>query len=172
MKKLTPKAKWLFCFKIIFKLIFLFLFLGLPLIVFTVGIIEQVVSFANFTSAIIFIVAIVVLIALLISYIAALLVYKNYEYGLTEEGFRKKYGVISKKDISIPYERIQNVDIERSIIARILGLSEVNIQTAGEMATIRGAGSLISQESEGFIPGVLPEEAERIRKKLINRAKG
>lgn len=164
MRKLAPKTKWLFFLKSILKIFFVFtFFVFYPLFslleeIFKGGVAVFGTIIATF------------LITAIISYIAAFLIYKNYEYDLTKEGFRKKYGVISKNDISIPYDRIQNVDIERSILARILGLAEVNIHTAGEMS-FRGRSGLISKKSEGFIPGVLPQEAERIRKKLINRSR-
>jgi len=46
---------------------------------------------------------------------------------------------------------------------RILGLSDLQIQTAGYAGYIR---------MEGRIPGILPEEAERLREYLIKKVKG
>ena len=40
-------------------------------------------------------------------------------------------GVIYKVYTNIPYERIQNIDIYRGIIARLCGFSAVSVQTAG-----------------------------------------
>ena len=48
-----------------------------------------------------------------ISYIWARLSYKNYRYRLTDLALEKELGVISKKYVSIPYDKIQNVDIYR-----------------------------------------------------------
>ena len=39
--------------------------------------------------------------------------------------------MIWKRYVTIPYDRIQNVDIYRGVLARLLGLSDLNIQTAG-----------------------------------------
>jgi len=76
-------------------------------------------------------------------------------------------GVIWKKYISIPYERIQNVDIYRGILARILGLSDLHIQTAGYSAYGKhGMGS------EGRFPGLDTRTAEQLREQLVKRAKG
>lgn len=92
--------------------------------------------------------------------------YKYYRYELREDGFRKELGVIWKKYTTIPYDRIQNVDIYRGVIDRILGLSELHIQTAG-MSGFGQWGAL----SEGRLPGLLPETAEKLRDELIKRVR-
>ncbi len=97
------------------------------------------------------------------SYIWAKLCYRFYLYEFTEDAVKIEHGVIHKRYISIPYERIQNVDIHRSLWDRILGLSDLQIQTAGYAGYIR---------MEGRIPGILPEEAERLREYLIKKVKG
>lgn len=94
--------------------------------------------------------------------------YKFYKYELREDGFRKEHGVIWKKYVHIPYERIQNVDIYRGILARLLGLSDLQIQTAG-MSSVTGS---YGAGSEGRLLGVTKEEAERLRDELIRRARG
>ncbi len=101
-------------------------------------------------------------------HICAKLSYKNYKYELTEDGFRKELGVLRKKYVTIPYERIQNVDIYRSIIARILGLSDLNIQTAGASGYPGGGRGY---GAEGRLPGLSKEDAEQVRDELIHRAK-
>lgn len=90
----------------------------------------------------------------------AKLVYKNYFYELTNKSFRKERGVIGKKYVDIPYTRIQNIDIHRGLIARIIGLSDLYIQTAGMSGQI-GA--------EGTLPGLDPQEAIRLRDELISK---
>lgn len=100
----------------------------------------------------------------LFAYLWANLVYNNYRYELGDIGFKKEEGVIMKHYVTIPYDRIQNVDIHRGIIARILGLSDLKIQTAGFSAT--GAAS-----SEGRLMGLSQTDAEALRDELIVRAK-
>ncbi|MDP3947462.1 MAG: PH domain-containing protein [bacterium] len=99
---------------------------------------------------------------LIFLYVWARLAYRFYRYELREDGFRKEYGVIYKRYVTIPYDRIQNVDILRGIWARILGLSDLQIQTAG----VSGVAG-----SEGRLPGLSFEEAERLRDELIRRAR-
>jgi membrane protein YdbS with pleckstrin-like domain len=97
----------------------------------------------------------------------AKLSYRFWKYEITEDAVRIERGVIWKKYISIPYERIQNVDIYRGVLARILGLSTLNIQTAG----YSGAGRHGGIASEGNIPGISVDIAEQLRDDLIKRAK-
>lgn len=89
-----------------------------------------------------------------------------YRYELREDGFRKEHGIIWKRYVTIPYDRIQNVDIFRGLIARILGLSDIQVQTAGAIT----AGSY-GAFAEGRLPGINKEEAEKIRDELVRRAR-
>lgn len=107
-----------------------------------------------------------------ILYIAAAWVWAKlswhfYRYELREDGFRKEHGVIWKKYITIPYDRVQNVDIHRGILARLLGLSDLQIQTAGAIT----AGSY-GAFSEGRLIGIRRELAEEIRDQLVARVQG
>ena len=69
--------------------------------------------------------SIIIPIFLILCFIWAKLTYRFYRYESTDLGFRKESGVIYKKYVTIPYDRIQNVDIYRGILARILGLSDL-----------------------------------------------
>ena len=113
---------------------------------------------------------VILLILILLLYVWARLSYRFYRYELTEDGFKKELGVIYKKYVTIPYERIQNVDIYRGILARILGLSDLNIQTAGASAQVNRHG-VFGAGAEGRLPGLLHEDAEKLRDELIRRAK-
>ncbi|MBP9832441.1 MAG: PH domain-containing protein, partial [Candidatus Pacebacteria bacterium] len=101
----------------------------------------------------------------------AKLSYHYYRYELTDLGFRKESGVIWKKYVTIPYARIQNVDINRGILARLLGLSDLHIQTAGASASISRYG-MAGISAEGRLPGVSKADAEVLRDELVKRASG
>ncbi len=88
------------------------------------------------------------------------LVWRFYKYEFREHEFRKEHGVINKKYTSIPYRRIQNVDVDRNLLERMMGLSELKIQTAGERLG-----------SEGRIPGLEKEKAEEVRGELLSIAR-
>ena len=101
--------------------------------------------------------------AVLLAFAWSVLEAKSYKYELRDDAFRKEYGVIAKKFTSIPYDRIQNVDLYRGIVDQMFGLTQLQIQTAG---------SSISGLAEGNLPGLTLDEAEQLRDKLIQLAKG
>lgn len=172
MQQLDPKAVWLFFISYILRWAFLIIFIG-------------IFSFASFSTkrgemplapAVPFYITLVwnwgwLIVPLLIValYAWASLTYRFYRYELRADGFRKEFGVIYKRYVTIPYERIQNVDIYRGIWARILGLSDLQIQTAGASAV---GGNTARGLSEGRLPGLSREVAEQLRDELVRRAKG
>lgn len=106
-----------------------------------------------------------------ISYLTAKLTYKFYLYELADNGFKKESGIIWKRYVTIPYEKIQNVDITRGVIERILGLSTLKIQTAGASAPmIKTSMGIFHQESEGLLPGLDEKTAEELRDELVRRS--
>jgi len=164
MKQLDPKSVWLFFFSVIirwflFYLVILFLFASYSnrLVVFIVTILGTYFS-----------IILLIVLPVITAFIWAKLSYYYYRYELTESGFRKEYGVIYKRYVTIPYDRIQNVDILRGILARLLGLSDIHIQTAG----VSGASSIsYGAGAEGRLPGLSRQEAEQIRDELIARSR-
>jgi uncharacterized membrane protein YdbT with pleckstrin-like domain len=64
------------------------------------------------------------------------------------------------------------VDINRGLLARILGLSELQIQTAGASFSFNTRNSMNAIFAEGALPGISKEEAETVREELVKRAKG
>ena len=173
MKQLHPLSIWLFFMRYIPLILFLAATVN-GFIAFTFSLTTKVdpdkVSIGTyllegFTRGIPLILVLMVP-AFILAYIWARLSYNFYRYELAGDGFRKELGVIWKKYVTIPYDRIQNVDIYRGIWARILGLSDIHIQTAGMGATGK-YGAL----SEGRLPGLSREIAEQLRDELIHRAR-
>lgn len=107
------------------------------------------------------ILSIAFLVSVFVIWIMAKLTYRFYWYGVQEEGFQKKSGIIWKSYVTIPYGRIQNVDIRRGIWDHILGLSRLHIQTAGY--------SHPYSSPEGKLPGLSVKIAEQLRDELIKR---
>src|SRR3989344_4972203 len=143
MKQLDPKAVWLFFFSVMFRWFFIFVFLGFWLTGFFSGLFGEKdgeLSFYFLNWLWLIVPAILILI-----WIWAKLSYHFYLYELREDGFRKEHGVILKKYVTIPYDRIQ---------------------TAGGIT----AGSY-GAFSEGRLPGLPRQVAERIRDELIQRAR-
>jgi putative membrane protein len=94
----------------------------------------------------------------LLSLLWAWLFYLSYRYEFTKDRFNKESGVISKKYVTIPYSKVQNVDIYRGLTHRLLGLSSLNIHTAGVGGVAAG---------EGQLEGLSKENAVKLRDELI-----
>lgn len=83
--------------------------------------------------------------------------WRKLGYKLTEDEVALRHGVISTSFRSARYERIQAVDVVESIIARLLGLAAVRVETAG------GNASVIKIE---YLPKA---KAEELRAELLRR---
>ncbi len=166
MQKLDPKAVWMFFFRIFIAWFILFIFFSFWLF----GFLSSSGIYKSAASYILWVVIIFVLFVFF-CWFWAKLTYHFFYYQLTENAFKKEHGVIWKKYVSIPYERIQNVDIYRGIIARILGLSDLHIQTAG-YSSVHTRGRARGIGAEGYLPGLDKHIAQQLREELIRRAKG
>jgi membrane protein YdbS with pleckstrin-like domain len=127
---------------------------------------------SSFSGIIIGLVLGVLFIVIFFTEIYVQMAYKRWKYEITQTEIKIEKGIIWKKYTSIPYERVQNVDIKRGIIARMLGFSIVDIETAGRsgMRVSYGKyGRRKRYESEGHIPAVSVEGAEMIRDFVVKK---
>lgn len=86
--------------------------------------------------------------------------YKKMGYGLRERDIVFRHGFIFERTTVVPYNRIQHVSGNRGILDKLLGLSTVNIYTAG------GSGSDLT------IPGLLLDTAEPLKEAISERMSG
>ncbi len=61
--------------------------------------------------------------------------YNRFDYELTAGTFDVSSGVVSRRSREIPLERVQNVDVRENFLHRILGIAELNLETAGGSVT-------------------------------------
>lgn len=163
MQQLDHKAIWLFFLSSIFRFLILVIVVGgyISFMFLDPGVSGEISLERVFLP-----IVGILIVSLILAWIWAELTYRFYKYELREDGFRKEHGIIWKKYVTVPYDRIQNVDIYRGIIARLLGLSDLQIQTAGGIT----AGSY-GAFSEGRLPGLAHEVAEQLRDELVRRAR-
>lgn len=70
----------------------------------------------------------IVLIAVLFSWIS----WRFMRFQITSEAVELRRGVVFKKQSRAPLKRVQAIDIERRLLARVFGLAELNILNAGD----------------------------------------
>lgn len=99
-----------------------------------------------------------VLIALVVIFVITLAVeprrVRSIGYQLREDDLLFRRGIMFQRFVSVPYGRMQLVDITRSPIARALGLAELKFVTAAASTGV-------------VIPGLPMAEAEQLRDHLV-----
>ena len=163
MKELHPGAKWIFRVTAYLAVFFTFLILFFSIIGILISVIKSpVIIFSLIASTLL----IFLVLAVIFGEMYSNLSYKNWKYEFTQNELKTEQGIIWKKYRSVPYERVQNVEIHRGILARILKFSCLDIHTAGYSAV---AHSGVGGTAEGNIPAVSIEEAEKIREFLMKK---
>jgi len=157
--KLHPGARWIFRIRSYISLLLLLMILSS----FLFPIIFDISGSKRLGEALICFFIYIILI-IIFGEIYARMAYNRWFYEFTPTSLKLERGIIWKRYSNIPYERVQNVDIRRGIIARLVGFSTVDIQTAGFHYT--GGGT---PRSEGHIPAVSTRKAEEIREFLMKK---
>tara|TARA_Y100000310_G_C20675041_1_gene812527 strand:+ start:1750 stop:2289 length:540 start_codon:yes stop_codon:yes gene_type:complete len=167
MRQLHPGAKWSFRFGAYIGLIFILFFLSWFILPILSVIVRLVLGVSSGVIGIVALIGFILYIILIIVFgeIYARMAYNRWKYEFTATNLKKERGIIWKKYSNIPYGRVQNVDIQRGILARMFGFSSVMIHTAGYSGYGRGGRA----RSEGYLPAVSPAEAEQIREFLMKK---
>ena len=82
------------------------------------------------------------------------LVWRRFKYGIGAREIVIESGLLNRNRRSIPFDRIQDVDIERGPLQRLFGLAKVRIETGG------------AAKDEGVLDSVTLAEAHRLRAAL------
>jgi putative membrane protein len=89
-----------------------------------------------------------------------LVYWQRFEYELTEDTFDIRSGVLSRRTREIPLRRVQNVDLQRNVLQRAFGLTEVRLETAG------------GSDTEAQLRFVTEDEADRLRSEISRLKRG
>ncbi len=80
--------------------------------------------------------AVIIFFAVVITSIGySYLYWKNFDYFFEGDSLKISHGIIRKNEREIPVSRIQNADVKRNLIHRVLGIGVVSLETAGGNAT-------------------------------------
>jgi membrane protein YdbS with pleckstrin-like domain len=90
-----------------------------------------------------------------VSSLLRILEVRNIAYQVRQHDISYRHGVISRTVSTQPFVRVQHARLNRGPIQRLFGLATVHITAAG---------------SGLVIPGLAVEDAEQIKKLIINRA--
>ena len=95
--------------------------------------------------------------------------YKNFSYIVEENEIIINHGVFTKVRGTIPYRRIQNINIVNGVFDRMFKTFTVKIETAGHSPVSTGKSRGIAPE--GYIPGLKdPHVIEDKIMEMINRS--
>jgi uncharacterized membrane protein YdbT with pleckstrin-like domain len=104
-------------------------------------------------------------------YLIAVVVYNHFVFSVEDEGLRIEHGIVNKRHVTIPFRQIQNVNITRTLIDRMLGLGKLEIESAGAShAERRDVVGGTRSKAEGFLPGLTMKEAEHLHDMLLQKA--
>lgn len=159
--KLDAKSQWLFFLPVFLR----FFVVWLAMLLFLGG--TPLNEVFGGRGAVLAWAGVIVLLLGTLSYAWAWLSYYFYRYEMADTGFRKESGILFKRYVTIPYERIQNININRNPVERVLGLSSVHIFTAGTASF----GGGVSLSAEGRLPGVSRKTAEMLRDQLVEQSR-
>ncbi len=92
------------------------------------------------------------------SVIASIFRYVFTYYGIADDKLVIRTGMLFRRDRTIPIARIQNIDLKRTPLHRLMGVTEVRVETAG------------AEGSEAHLSVVGVSQAELFRSDLLDRA--
>lgn len=97
----------------------------------------------------------VALVVILLIVGAAWLSWRFHTYRITDEAVESRSGVLFRQHRRAPIERIQSVNLQRPLLARLLGLTQVEVQTAGQggQVTLSYLGFGVAKEVRAQIIG-------------------
>lgn len=71
------------------------------------------------------------LVLLIYILVRAVLSYLNFKFKVKDNNFVLKDGILNKTNVSIPFEKIQNINFKQNLIQQLLNVTQVEIETAG-----------------------------------------
>ncbi len=98
-----------------------------------------------------------------VTLVATFIYWTRFEFRVGEDEIRIDSGIFSRTHRSIPFDRVQDVDITQGLLARLLGMAQVKFETGGSAA---GGGD------EGVLAAIPLERAEQLRLQVRSRRSG
>lgn len=91
------------------------------------------------------------------------LLYIRCTFSINDDSFNISRGIFSKKEISIPYRQIQDINIEQTFYFKMMGVSKLVVLTAGNDDNDKEG------EAEGIFEVIDSSMAEKMREELLQK---
>jgi len=86
--------------------------------------------------------------------IRAVLLFLNFRFKVTDNDFVLHKGIINKSRISIPFDKIQNINFKQNLVQQMINVVEVEIETAGDKS-VEIAITALSREKAKALKNLL-----------------
>ena len=96
----------------------------------------------------------------LVSFVALYCQWRRFEYRVGANEVRIDSGILNRTHRSIPFDRIQDVDVSQGPIARLLGLARVKFETGGSGG---------DKDDDGALAAITLSRAESLREQIRAR---
>ena len=96
----------------------------------------------------------------IVSIVGVFLYWRRFEYRVGASEIRIDSGIFSRTHRSIPFDRIQDVDISQGVLARLLGIARVKLETGGSSGP---------KADEGVLQAIPLKRAEDLRNLIRSR---
>ena len=87
----------------------------------------------------------------------ARLAWRRWQWAAGSQALELRHGVVIARESVVPYHRLQQIDVVRGPVERLLGLATLTLRTA-------------AATSDATIPGIDSESVEDVRRILLERA--
>ena len=98
-----------------------------------------------------------------LQYILIFRAHKFKGFAMRRHDLTYRKGWLYKKEVTVPYKRIQHVDVKQGLIERQFGLAKLNLYTAGGHSsdlTVPGLRIEDAQQFKSYIIGVMRNDEE------------
>lgn len=122
-----------------------------------------IILFVNFEDAFSIWVTIGTILIGVIAFISSAISYYKFKYYIKDNQLLIERGLLRKTSLNLPFERIQTVDFEQSIIHQILRVVRVNIDSAGAKGSEISFDALSMDQAKELRDYILAQKASTVK---------
>lgn len=108
-----------------------------------------------------------IIVLVVLQFVFSYLSYKKFKFSIQEDAFHLDHGVIKLSHVEIPFERIQNINLQQNVLQQILNVVGFQIETAGE-GTAEIKIKALDKDFANQLKAKLIEEKNKIQTDVSN----